>query len=88
MRTSAEMISELKTMLRDMLAASATGAPGARLARAHGYVDGYMRAMLDLDVASRSELLALVAAERERFAGPAVRVIDRHESDDALAQAV
>jgi hypothetical protein len=81
-----EMISDLKTMLRDMFAASASGAAGARLARAHGYVDGYMRAMLDLGVATKSELLAVVAAERERFAGPAVRVLER--DDDAIAQAV
>ena len=86
MATCVEMISDLKTMLRDMFAASASGAGGARLARAHGYVDGYMRALLDLDVATRSELLAVVAAERERFAGPAVRVLER--DDDAIAQAV
>ena len=70
-------------MLRDMFAASATGAGGARLARAHGYVDGYMRAMLDLGIATKSELLAVVAAERERFAGPAVRVLERE--DEAIA---
>ena len=78
-----EMVSDLRTMLRDMFAASATGAGGARLARAHGYVDGYMRAMLDLGVATKSELLAVVAAERERFAGPAVRVLERE--DEAFA---
>ncbi len=82
-----EMISDLKTMLRDMFAASASGAGGARLARAHGYVDGYMRAILDLGVATKSELLAVVAAERERFAGPAVRVLEP-EPDDAMAQAI
>jgi hypothetical protein len=81
-----EMVSDLRTMLRDMFAASATGAGGARLARAHGYVDGYMRAMLDLGVATKSELLAVVAAERERFAGPALRVLERE--DEAIAQAV
>jgi hypothetical protein len=74
------MISELETMLRDMFAASATGAGGARLARAHGYVDGYMRAMLDLGVSTQAELLAVVAAERERFAGPALRVLERDEA--------
>ena len=78
-----EMVSDLRTMLRDMFAASATGAPGARLARAHGYVDGYMRALIDLGFATRSELLAVVAAERERFAGPAVRVLERE--DEAIA---
>jgi hypothetical protein len=82
-----ERLSDLKTMLRDMFAAGASGATGARLARAHGYVDGYMRAMLDLGVTTRSELIAVVAAERERFAGPAVRVLDP-ERDEAIAQAV
>ena len=77
MRTGVEMISELKTMLRDMFAASASGgAGGARLARAHGYVDGYMRAMLDRGVSTKAELLAVVASERERFAGPALRELD------------
>jgi hypothetical protein len=76
MRTHVEMISELRTMLRDMLAASASGTGGVRLARAHGYVDGYMRAMLDQGVATRAELLAIVGTEREHFAGPALRVMD------------
>jgi hypothetical protein len=88
MATRVDAISELRTMLRDMLAASAAGAPGARLARAHGYVDGYMRALLDLGFSTRSELLAVVAAERERFAGPAVRVIERVDADEQIAQAV
>ena len=87
MRTGVEMISELRTMLRDMMAASASGAGGARLARAHGYVDGYMRAMLDLGVSTRADLLALVAAERERFAGPAVRILE-HDPDAPMAQAI
>ncbi len=85
MPTSVDVISGLRTMLRDMLAASASGAAGARLARAHGYVDGYMRALLDLGAASRSELLEIVASERERLHGPAVRVTDRIEADEAAA---
>jgi hypothetical protein len=85
MATREDAISQLRTMLRDMLAASASGAAGARLARAHGYVDGYMRALLDLGAATRGELLEVVAAERERFAGPAIRVLDRTEDDYAQA---
>jgi hypothetical protein len=81
-----EMITDLRTMLRDMFAASASGAGGARLARAHGYVDGYMRAMLDIGLATKSDLLAVVMAERERFAGPALRELDRE--DEAIAHAV
>jgi hypothetical protein len=81
-----EMISELTTMLRDMFAASASGAGGARYARAHGYVDGYMRAILDLGVSTKAELLGVVAAERQRFAGPALRELER--DDEPVAHAV
>jgi hypothetical protein len=88
MRTRDEMLSELRTMLRDMLAASAAGAGGARLARAHGYVDGYMRAMIDLGVSTKKDLLEVVAAERERFAGPALRVLERADVEETIAQAV
>jgi hypothetical protein len=81
-----EMITDLRTMLRDMFAASASGAGGPPLARAHGYVDGYMRAMLDVGVATKSDLLAVVVAERARFAGPALRELDH--DDEPIAHAV
>ncbi|HEY8038337.1 MAG TPA: hypothetical protein VIF15_01025 [Polyangiaceae bacterium] len=85
MRTKAEMMAELQTMLRDVLAAAAAGTSQARIARAHGYVDGYMRALLDLGVADRVELIQLVAAEREHASGPAVRVLE--PSSDEIAAA-
>jgi hypothetical protein len=84
MRTKAEVLAELQTMVRDVLAAAAGGAAHARIARAHGYVDGYMRALLDLEVASRAELLQLVSGERERTSGPAVRVLEP-SSDEIVA---
>lgn len=83
MRTKAEVLSELQTMLRDLLAAAGGGR--ARIARAHGYVDGYMRALLDLGVVEQAELLQLVAAERERASGPAIRVVDPASGDIAAA---
>ncbi len=76
MRTKTELLSELQTMLRDVLSAKAAGGNHSRIARAHGYVDGYMRALLDLEIASKNELLELVAGERERASGPAMRVLD------------
>jgi hypothetical protein len=85
MRTKAEVLSELQTMLRDLIAAAAVGGGRARIARAHGYVDGYMRALLDLGVAQQSELLQIVAAERERASGPAIRVIESGSGDTAAA---
>ena len=74
MRSKADVMAELQAMLRDVLAAAAAGTNYARVARAHGYVDGYMRALLDLGAATQAQLVALVAAERERTRGPAVAV--------------
>jgi hypothetical protein len=85
MRTKADVLSDLQTMLRDLLAAATGGSGRARIARAHGYVDGYMRALLDLGVAQQAELLELVAAERERASGPAIRVVDPSSGDIAAA---
>jgi hypothetical protein len=75
----AEMLNELKRMLNDVLAAKAKGVSYQRLARAHGYVDGYMKALLDAGMATQQELLDLVAAERARVDGPAVRVTPASE---------
>ncbi|HEX8796169.1 MAG TPA: hypothetical protein VF765_34705 [Polyangiaceae bacterium] len=83
MRTKAEVIAELQNMLRDIMSAASGGTSYARIARAHGYVDGYMRALLDLGIAEQKELVQIVAAERERSNGPAVRVLSA--DDDVVA---
>jgi hypothetical protein len=85
MRTKVEVLSDLQTMLRDLLAAAAAGGGRARIARAHGYVDGYMRALLDLGIGEQAELLRLVAAERERASGPAMRIVEPSSGDTAAA---
>lgn len=71
MRSKTEILTELRTMLRDVFHARSDGAAYARLARAHGYVDGYMRALIESGAISRDELLALVNQER-KAASPAV----------------
>jgi hypothetical protein len=76
MQTKAQILDELRGMLRDVFAATATGHAYARVARAHGYVDGFMRAILDTGFATKAELLELVARERERISGPAVSALD------------
>jgi len=72
-------------MFRDVLAASAAGGHHERLSRARACVDGYMRALITLGVASRVELLALVGAERERASGPALRWTDPPSDEIAAA---
>ena len=66
-----EVFRDLETMLRDVLAATDSGRSYPRMARAHGYVDGFMRGLLDSGFASKEELLEIVARERTRANGPA-----------------
>jgi hypothetical protein len=73
MRSKDEMLTELKQLLHDVFVARTSGASYPRMARAHGYVDGYMRAMLESGHATKQELLELVALERTNVSGPATR---------------
>jgi hypothetical protein len=85
MRPVSEQLEELKRMLHDVFEARAEGANYNRLARAHGYVDGYMRALLESGQATKGELLALVAAERVKVAGPALRAVTLDDADEIVA---
>jgi hypothetical protein len=80
--SKAEMLSELRKMLHDVFVARATGASHPKMTRAHGYVDGYMRALLESGAATKDELLALVAEERAVVSGPATVAV---EVDSAAA---
>ena len=71
-----EMLENLRVMLRDVFRLRASGAAYARLARAHGYVDGYMRVLLETGLADKAELLRLVSDERLRADGPATRILE------------
>jgi hypothetical protein len=75
MRTKDDLLQDLRGMLKDVFAAKAAGETYGRLARAHGYVDGYMRALLEAGIVEKAELLEVVAAERERVSGPAMRTL-------------
>jgi hypothetical protein len=75
MGSNAEMLAELRRMLKDVFTLRQEGSTYPRLARAHGYVDGYMRALLEGGHATKEELLRLVAEERGAAAGPATREV-------------
>lgn len=75
MRSKHEILDDLRDMVRDLFAARESGEAYPRLARAHGYVDGFMRGLLEADVASKEEILEIVAQERERASGPAIRAL-------------
>jgi hypothetical protein len=69
-KSQGDMLSTLRALLREALVLKSAGVPQAKLTRANGAVDGYMRAMLDAGLASQGELLALVAEERTALGGP------------------
>ena len=81
--SKAEVLRELETMLKDVLTATEAGRSYTRMARAHGYVDGFMRGLLDTGFASKAELLEIVARQRIRAAGPATRA-----AEDATAERI
>ncbi len=67
----AKLLQELETLLHDVFAARAAGTAHPQMARAHGYVDGYMRVLLESGIATKQELLQLVARQRAVVHGPA-----------------
>ena len=79
MKPKSEVISELRSMLADVFAAKEKGEAYGRLARAHGYVDGFMRALLEIGFVSKAELLEIVNEERDRASGPALRTVSELE---------
>jgi hypothetical protein len=79
-KSAAELFSTLRGLLREVLALRSAGASAARLARANGAVDGYMRALLDAGFVSQRELLELVARERAALGGPATQTLDADTS--------
>jgi hypothetical protein len=79
-----ELLENLRGMVRDMLKLRTEGGAYAKLARAHGYVDGYMRVLLEAGIADHKALLALVADERRKHDGPATTAVRASTLDESL----
>jgi hypothetical protein len=62
-----QLLATLRTLLTDVTRARFEGTAYAKLARAHGYADGFMRALLDAGIVQKDELIAIVGEERQRF---------------------
>lgn len=80
-----QLLEDLRGMLREAFLLRERGVAYAKLARAHGYIDGYMRVLLETGVATQRELLALVAATRAETLGPGTREIEAEPSVVAVA---
>jgi hypothetical protein len=75
----------LRSLLGDAFTLQQKGALGARIGRAYGMVDGYMRALVDLGLATQNELGRVVAEERTRRLGPASTSVVAEPASDTLA---
>ena len=75
-----QLLDNLRASLRDVFRLRREGTAYAKLARAQGYVDGYMQVLLENGTASQKELLELVAAERRAVDGPATRTVEEERA--------
>jgi hypothetical protein len=62
--SKAELLARVSELVRQVTEARFEGAMYAKLARAHGYADGYMRALMDAGIVQRNELLSTVGSAR------------------------
>ena len=64
-----EQLARVRELVREVTVARFEGGLHNKLARAHGYADGYMRALLDAGIVDRKTLLAAVAGGRQDAVG-------------------
>jgi hypothetical protein len=76
-KSTAELVEQLRSLLREAFALRQQGAAYAAIQRAHGYADGYMRMLMDSGMMDARSLLSLVAEVRREVDGPATREVSR-----------
>lgn len=76
------LIQTLRGLLGDAFALHQKGAAGARLGRTYGMADGYMRALVDLGVATEKELGKVVLEERTQRLGAATQTLSAEPSSN------
>jgi hypothetical protein len=75
--SKSEMLQNLRMLLREAFHLRNQGAAYAKISRAQGYADGYMRMLLDARLVDQRELLHLIGEERCAVDGPATSVVER-----------
>jgi hypothetical protein len=83
-KSQAELHEVLRCLLRDSIRLLAQGAAGSRLGQADGYVDGFIRALVEAGLSDHAAILTIVREVRREIAGPATRAV---EADSATVAA-
>jgi hypothetical protein len=76
-----QLVATLRIRLHEAFMARYQGAAYARIARATGWADGYLQAILDTGLAAEKELLQVVAEERQRAVRTDVPLPARRSAD-------
>jgi hypothetical protein len=74
-KSQLELHEILKSLLRDSMRLHADGAPGSRLGQADGYVDGFIRALVESGLSDHALILAVVRDVRREVAGPSTGAV-------------
>jgi hypothetical protein len=59
-----QLLAQVRALVADVTRARFEGGAYAKMMRAHGYADGYMRALLDAGLVDRHEMLKVVGTAR------------------------
>jgi hypothetical protein len=82
----AELLEILRSLLRESFRLQAEGGSQPRLSQAVGYIDGFVRALIESGVADLATLLGVVRDVRAESRGAATRVLEaEHEHETAAA---
>ncbi len=74
------LLQSLRTLLRASFELRRQGALNEKQAKAQGYADGYLRALVDAGIASERELLVFVQDVRRGVEGPSTVAVSVDES--------
>jgi len=75
-KSQVELHDVLRSLLRDSMHLHAQGAAGSRLGQADGYVDGFIRALVEAGLSDHAMILSIVREVRREIAGPATRTLE------------
>lgn len=72
-----DLLDRVRELVAEVTRARFEGSAHPKLMRAHGYADGYMRALLDAGLADRESLIALVGDARRGVVEAETGPVDR-----------
>lgn len=74
-KTEPELLEILRSLLRETFRLQSEGANQPRLSQSLGYVDGFVRALVETGAADHRALLAIVRSVRAEARGPATALV-------------